>query len=651
MVSISMQQVVRWLACSRRRLLLVFAVNSLLFAFSGIAAYLLRFDFIIPPAQLITLLFALPVWMVLKPPVLCAFGLHRETLRFVSWPAAERLVWANAAASFVAAVVILAFGPAGFPRSIYFLDYALSVVITAAVPMLMLLAAERASQSPASTMRGTFIYGAGNAGVILLREFHSNPKMGYRVRGFIDDDSAKRGMLVQGIPVLGGGEALAELSRMHDVQEIVIAIPSATGQQMAKLLGHCAQANLRFRTMPSISEILAGSRVTLRDVALEDLLGRTPVKLSEHDLRSMLADKVVMVTGAAGSIGSELCRQIARFGPRKIVGFDIAETGMFEIDREIRRNYPNISFELAIGSIQHLRRLAEVFDRHRPAIVYHAAAYKHVPVMESHLFEAVENNVIGTYNLASLAGRFGVRAFVMISSDKAVRPTSIMGLTKRVAEIVVSSLQNGDTRYVSVRFGNVLGSSGSVVPIFKEQIARGGPVTVTHPDMRRYFMTIPEASQLVLESSMMGRGGEIFVLDMGEPVKIVDLARNLILLSGYHPVTDIAIEFTGIRPGEKLWEEVSATDEETLPTFHDKIRIFAQNGVHVHDLPSWIREIRRMCVARDPRLLLEFRELVSEYNPSTQVMRQVIATSTRAFRKPSGGETEALSAKAAVGAT
>jgi FlaA1/EpsC-like NDP-sugar epimerase len=391
---------------------------------------------------------------------------------------------------------------------------------------------------------------------MLLREARSNPSLNYSVVGFIDDDLTKSRIRIQGVPVLGAGTELATLATKHDIQLVLIALPSAAGTEMTRILQFCQEARVPFRTVPSMAEIVEGPPLAaqIREVAVEDLLGRKLVRLEESQAQGTLQGKVVLVTGAAGSIGSELCRQVARFHPACIVGFEIAESPLFEIDREMRRAFPKTPFYPEIGSVQNRTRIDEVLSQYSPSVVYHAAAYKHVPMMEAHVFEAVENNVFGTYNVAVAAAEHGVEDFVMISSDKAVRPTNVMGATKRVAELLLLALQDGRTKYVAVRFGNVLGSNGSVIPIFKKQIAAGGPVTVTHPDMRRFFMTIPEACQLVLQAAVIGQGGQICVLEMGEPVKIVDLARDLILLSGLRPDEDIKIEFTGMRPGEKLYE-------------------------------------------------------------------------------------------------
>jgi FlaA1/EpsC-like NDP-sugar epimerase len=358
---------------------------------------------------------------------------------------------------------------------------------------------------------------------------------------------------------------------------------------------------------------------------LKSLMGREPARLDQTPIRTTIEGRVVLVTGAAGSIGAELCRQIARFSPAAIVGFEIAESPLFEIDREMRQAYPAVPFHAEVGNVQNRVRLDEIFRKYRPALVYHAAAYKHVPLMEENPFEAVENNVFGTLNVAHAANEHGASSFIFISSDKAVRPTSVMGATKRVSELLLESLQNGGTQFIAVRFGNVLDSQGSVVQIFRKQIASGGPVTVTHPEMRRYFMTIPEASQLVLQASTMGGGGEIFVLDMGDPVRIVDLARQLILLSGLKPDEDVRVEFTGLRPGEKLYEELNLADEQIIPTRHEKIRAFAGACMRFEQGIHHLAVLRHACEERDLRaLIFELKDMVPDYNPGKDLLRQVL---------------------------
>ena len=353
-------------------------------------------------------------------------------------------------------------------------------------------------------------------------------------------------------------------------------------------------------------------------------MGREPARLDQARIRSTIEGRAVLVTGAAGSIGAELCRQIARFNPARLVGFDVAESPLFEIDREMRKAHPGVPFHAEIGNVQNRARLDDVFRRHRPALVYHAAAYKHVPLMEENPFEAVENNVFGTLNVAQAAAEHGAGSFIMISSDKAVRPTSVMGVTKRVSELLLESLQNGGAQFIAVRFGNVVDSNGSVIPIFKKQIAAGGPVTVTHPEMQRYFMTIPEACQLVLEASAIGLGGQICVLDMGEPVKIVDLAKNMIQLAGLRPDEDIKIEFTGMRPGEKLYEELASMLDDTVPTGHEQVRVYVGNRRPHFDIDAWLRRLKEICAARDTaRLVDSLREMVIDYTPSQYLLDKI----------------------------
>ena len=598
-----------------------------IFFLSAVGAFLLRFEFVIPAQFLQHLYFAVATWALVKSLVFHFFDLHRGWWRFVSTQDLLRIASANLTASFASGLIILFFGPHGFPRSLYFLDFLLCFMATAGIRVAVRLMAEAMANSNPKGAQRTLIYGGGAAGVMLLRESRSNPNLNYSIIGFIDDDPSKSGLRIQGVSVLGTGGNLARLAVKHDIQLVLIALPSANGNEMTRVLRLCQEARVRFRTVPPMAELVEGPALAtqIREVAVEDLLGRNPVHLEEDQIRGTLEGKVVLVTGAAGSIGSELCRQIARFRPAGIVGFEIAESPLFEIDREMRQTFPKTSFYPEIGSVQNRTRLDEVLRQYSPSVVYHAAAYKHVPLMEAHVFEAIENNVFGTHNVAMAAAEHGVEDFVMISSDKAVRPTNIMGATKRVAELLLLALQNGRTKYVAVRFGNVLGSNGSVIPIFKKQIASGGPVTVTHPEMRRFFMTIPEACQLVLQAAVIGEGGQICVLDMGEPVKIVDLARDLILLSGLKPEQDIKIEFTGMRPGEKLYEELSTMLENTAPTAHEKIRIFVGNGMPDGDMLSWLDILREICQARDAgRLVIALKEIVLDYSPSTHLLKRAL---------------------------
>jgi len=607
---------------------LLWTSQPAMFALAGVSAFLLRFDFSLPFAHMEHLEYALPIWILTKSLVFQVADLNRRGWRYVSITDLYRLFGANFVGSALSCAVILFAAPAGFPRSIYAIDLILCFLGTSGMRLGVRMAVEFARVGNGNGERkNTLIYGAGDAGVILLRELRNNPKLSYRVLGFLDDQQDKWGLHIAGVPVLGGGSQAATLAAQFNIETILIAIPSATGAEMTRILEICHTARIECKTVPGLAEMIEqrGLAGQIREVSVEDLLGRIPVDLDEEQILSTLEGRIILVTGAAGSIGSELCRQIARFRPAGIVGFDIAESPLFEIDREMRLAFPQVPFFPEIGSIQNCARIDDVLSRHRPNAIFHAAAYKHVPLMEEHAFEAIENNIFGTYNVAAAAAKYLVEDFVLISSDKAVRPTSIMGATKRVAELLLSALRNGQTKFVAVRFGNVLGSNGSVIPIFKRQIAAGGPITVTHPEMRRFFMTIPEACQLVLQAAVIGKSGQVCVLDMGQPVKIVELARNLILLSGLKPDEDIRIEFTGMRPGEKLYEELNTLLEDTVPTAHDKVRIFVGDDIPVGDIQSWLKLFHEICAVRDTgRLVLALRELLLDYNPSTYLLKDMI---------------------------
>jgi len=616
-------------ACRNRRayIWLIRSVQFGLFVLSGITAFLLRFEFSVPLEMKKALWAGVAAGVVCKVPIFHVFGLGRGMWRYFATPDLLRLACANAVASAIASSAILLAYPYPFPRSVLVIDFLLSLLFLTAVRAGTRVLLEAGDRSTVNEPERAFIYGGGAAGASLLHESRTNTSFGRLICGFIDDNPNKRGMLINGMPVRGCGSELPELVAAHRVKEVLIAIPSACGSEMESIIQHCHDAGVAFRTVPSLSELVQGRGVAaqIRDVAVEDVLGRSTVELDREGIGRKLQGRVALVTGAAGSIGSELCRQIARFEPSALIALDASEGGLFHLQQEIRGKFPRLRFHPEIGNIQNGQRLRDILRLHSPVVLYHAAAYKHVPMMEDHVFEAIENNVIGTYNVATAAAEFGVEDFVMISSDKAVRPANMMGATKRVAELVIRSLQNGGPRYVSVRFGNVLGSSGSVVPIFKKQIAAGGPVTVTHPDMRRFFMTIPEAAQLVLQASTMGRGGEIFVLDMGKPVRIVDLARQLIRLSGLKPDEDIRIVFTGTRPGEKLYEELSLADEETVPTDHEKIKVFAGTSLPFDCAMRHLAVLRGACERRDLKsLVFEMKSIVPDYTLSKELLERLL---------------------------
>ena len=463
------------------------------------------------------------------------------------------------------------------------------------------------------------LIGAGKAGVIAAKEISSRPDMRLEVVGFLDDDSHKHGAVIQGYRVLGGTELLEKLVPAKGIDHVIITIAYASRQDIAHIVELCEKVPVKARIIPGLYEILDGtvniSRI--RDVEIEDLLGRETVKLDEEEIHRFLTGQVVMVTGAGGSIGAELARQVARIGPSRLLLVERAEFVLFDIDRNLRELWPNLDVVPLVADVSDEARMRSLLAEFHPEVLFHAAAHKHVPMMERNPTEAVKNNVLATKLVGQLAGEAGVRAFVFISTDKAVKPTSVMGASKRVAELVVQDL-NGkyDTRYIAVRFGNVLGSTGSVIPLFREQIARGGPVGVTHPDMVRYFMTIPEAAQLVLQAGAMGEGGEIFVLDMGEPVRILDLAKQMITLSGFRPFEDIDIIFTGARPGEKLYEELQTTEEQVVKTRHPKIfigKITAYPEIKLADALAQLADLSREGQER------ELREFLNAFLPEARV--------------------------------
>ncbi len=561
-----------------------YVLDVLVLSAAFLFAYALRFEFRAEPAVQRGAIDQLPLVVLLQFGALSVFGVYAFIWRYVGVREVVVIGWAMSAATVPLLVLRLA-----LPASLQELRIPISIILMDAVlGFLGVLALrvsrrilweqwERERQSPAPAERKrVLLVGAGRAGVLALREILGRRDAELNVRGFVDDDAEKLDSTIQGVRVLGTTEELPGLVRRLEIEEVVITIAQAPRRDIRRIVEICESIPVKVRIMPGVWEILQGDvRVSsIRDVEIEDLLGREPVTLDEDELRRFLVGSVVLVTGAGGSIGSELSRQVARLGPRALVLVERAEFALFEIEREIRRRWPDAHPVPVVADIRDEVALRRVFTEHRPRLVIHAAAHKHVPLMEQNPAEAVQNNVLGTHGLGVVAGEHGVETFVMISTDKAVRPTSVMGATKRVAEMVVQDLDRRyRTRFVAVRFGNVLGSAGSVIPIFREQIARGGPVTVTHPEMIRYFMTIPEASQLVLQAAAIGRGGEIFILDMGEPVKIVDLAREMIALSGLRPDEDIEIVFSGVRPGEKLYEEVATDEENVAPTEKPKILV------------------------------------------------------------------------------
>ncbi|MHC4292704.1 MAG: polysaccharide biosynthesis protein [Planctomycetota bacterium] len=503
------------------------------------------------------------------------------------------------------------------PQSLFLLDMAGTFLLLAGLRMVVRLYYEEFRTIESSRLKRFLIIGAGNAGEALLREIHRMTIAQFDVVGFIDDEAAKQGISIHGIPVLGTVEQLPEICSDKDIDEIAIAIPSATHQQLRRVIQVCEGTKIRFRTVPSITDIASGKfRVSqIRDVDINDLLGREVIELDLELIETFIKDKTILVTGAGGSIGSEMCRQICLFQPKLLLLAEQAENPLFYIERELRSTFSDVLIKAVVCNITDKVRVEEVFEKHKPQVVIHAAAHKHVPLMELNPGEAIKNNTFGTKIIADASDKFGCTNFVMISTDKAVNPTSIMGSSKRIAEMYIQDLdRTSDTHFVTVRFGNVLGSEGSVVPIFKKQIAEGGPVTVTHPEMKRYFMTIPEASQLVLQAATMGKGGEIFVLDMGEPVKIVDLARELITLSGFKVGEDIEILYMGVRPGEKLFEELRIKGEDMQATRHPKISIWKNLPMDRNKLREGLESLSQVAGTQElGKIVNRIKELVPEY--------------------------------------
>lgn len=552
-------------------------------------AWLVRYDGHLPLQPFKRALFAWPYLVAFEFAVLVAMGIPRFAWRYVGLKEAIRVAQAIALIGVVMLAARLLAGEhqsdwpyaqyALFPLGVNVINAALSFLGVIGVRMIRRITAERESSQRrrvTSEAVPTLLIGAGEAGALVAREIDKRPDLGIDPVGFLDDNRTKHGSTVHGIRVLGPTDHLVKYANLLGAKQALVTIAELDTPMLRRILKHCEDAGLPTKLLPGLYQLIEGQSGLgrLRDVSIEDLLRREPVKLDLDLVLTFLRGKRVAITGAGGSIGSELCRQVARLGPAQLTLIERSEYALFEIEQELRKTFPVLKTIPRICDICDAPRVTAVFDADRPEILFHAAAHKHVPMMEFNPGEAVKNNVFGTKTVADIADQFGLHAFVMISTDKAVNPTSIMGATKRVAEKYIQALSaRSQTRYVAVRFGNVLGSTGSVIPTFRAQIAAGGPVTVTHPDMKRYFMTIPEASQLVMQAAAMGTGGEIFVLDMGTPVKIVDLAVDLIRLSGLVPDVDIKIAFTGMRPGEKLFEELGFDAEKLSKTAHPKIYI------------------------------------------------------------------------------
>src|ERR687886_329171 len=570
------------------------SVDACLLALAYSLAYALRFDSI-PHRYQDLLLQSIAFVVVGKIAIFYVFGMYHKLWRFIDQQDFESIVKAVAAGSIAMVAVFFALPNSVAldpPRGVIALDLLLTLGLVGGIRFLLRAVLERPSRgAPAARgAREVLVVGAGNGGQLVAAELRRNPDLGVPI-GFVDDDPRKQGMRVAGLKVEGTTDQLPRVLDDAEPDEVIIAIPSAPGILRQKVVTACRARGIPVRTLPTVFELLSGGvdlMRQVREVQVEDVLGREPVRVEIDRLGAYLSGEVVLVTGAGGSIGAELCRQISRVGPKQLVLVDNAENSLFEIRRELEHDRHFTRAIAVLADIKDATRMREVFQEHRPAVVFHAAAYKHVPLMEENPIEAVRNNAVATRIVAAAAGESGAKRFVLVSTDKAVTPATVMGASKALAEWALEAAQHRypETKFATVRFGNVLGSSGSVVPIFRRQIAAGGPVTVTDPAMTRYFMTIPEAVQLIIRSGALADGGEVFVLEMGDPVKIVDLARNMIRLSGREPDTDIAIEFIGRRPGEKIHEELFNPDERPQPTPAEKIVVAARPPLE----PDWVEE-------------------------------------------------------------
>jgi FlaA1/EpsC-like NDP-sugar epimerase len=572
------------------RIVFLILIDAICVNFVYIVSFLLRFEFTMSESfwgYFSVYADNIAAITVLKLVVFWFFGLYHSLWKYAGTEELLKIALAVLAAT-MASIAYLMFTQQMFPRSIYVYSCVLDLVLIGGVrfgyrivrdlrrpgAVISLLHALRDSQGP--DISRVMVVGSGDAGAAIIKDIRQHSDLGKQVVVAVDDDPDKRNRRIVGVRIAGGHADIKQLARRHKVDEIIIAIPSANRKAIQKIVNECNKTRCKMKILPGISDLINEkvSISTLRDVDIEDLLGRDPVQVNLKEISGYLDGKIVLVTGGGGSIGSELCRQIARFRPRKLIALDIYENTVFELSNEIKSLWPALEFEVVIASVRSRQRLREVFQKYKPHIVFHAAAHKHVPLMEGNPKDAVVNNIVGTKNMLDLSDEYAVQNFVLISTDKAVNPTNVMGATKRVAEMLLQEKSaHSRTSYAAVRFGNVLGSNGSVIPLFRKQIERGGPVTVTHEKITRYFMTIPEAVQLVIQAGAMAKGGEIFILDMGEPIRIMDLAENVIRLSGYVPGVDIDIKVTGLRPGEKLYEELLLDEEGIEKTAHNKIYV------------------------------------------------------------------------------
>ncbi|HCT63607.1 MAG TPA: nucleoside-diphosphate sugar epimerase [Erysipelotrichaceae bacterium] len=567
---------------------ILFFLDIILITLAYFLTFELRFEFFVPSPFVELLKMSFLYVVTIKIGLFAIFGLYNSLWRYVSIDELFKLIIATTLGNVILYLMNIGLD-LSIPRSIILIDWIITIFLTGGL-RLSYRVVRRAYQSinrDEDDLQRVMIIGAGDAGSMIVRELKNLTNIHYKPVVIVDDDPMKHNSTLYGVPIRKGMDDIPSLVSEYNINEIIVAIPSLGREKLAQIVKIAQTTHCKVKTLPGINEII-DDRVSIkniRDVSIEDLLGREEIKLKIDEISSYLENRIVLVTGAGGSIGSELCRQIIKFKPKKIILLDIYENNVYDLQQELLHSYGNLNLDVIIASVRDKDRILEVFKFYKPEIVFHAAAHKHVPLMENNPQEAIKNNVFGTLKVAQCAHEVNVKRFVLISTDKAVNPTNVMGATKRVAELIIQAMnQISDTEFVAVRFGNVLGSNGSVIPLFKRQIAYGGPITITHPDITRYFMTIPEAARLVLQAGAIAEGGEIFVLDMGKPVKIIDLAKQLIELSGLEPDVDISIIYTGLRPGEKLYEELMLSEEGTSQTKQQGIFIAKPIQVNFEDL-------------------------------------------------------------------
>ena len=600
------------------RTILLILIDCILIPISYYISWFVRFDGKIAITLESLIVYPLNFLILIKIIVFILFGLYNSLWRY----AGTKELFQVVGASIVGNTIFLSYTfllQENIPRSIFLLMIIFDIILLAGVRFGYRILSYFKNFLDINKKRQyerVMIIGAGEAGAIVLKELNDHPELGLKPVVIMDDDKSKIGRKLRGIPIMGDISNVTKIAKEKKIDEIIIATPSASIRELRRIIGECSKTKCKLRKLPGVYELIDGqvSIKEIREVEIEDLLGREEVNVNLEEICQYLAEKTILVTGGGGSIGSELCRQICKFKPRKLIILDIYENNAYDLQMELNKKFPKLNIEVLIATIRDKSSLNEIFLKNKPNVVFHAAAHKHVPLMEASPKEAIKNNVFGTMNVAELSDLYKVEKFVLISTDKAVNPTNIMGATKRVAEIIIQSMnKHSKTEFVAVRFGNVLGSNGSVIPLFKKQIAQGGPVTITHREITRFFMTIPEAVQLVIQAGAMARGGEIFVLDMGEPVKILDLAKNLIRLSGFEPKEDIDIEFIGLRPGEKLYEELLMDEEGLTATKHNKIFVGKPTFTDIKFLQMQLKNLNDILYQNEDELKEYMKTIVPTY--------------------------------------